>query len=147
MDNPKTKFKGSKMCPPCESNAYSILYLTFWIHVVCQIGKSPIIITVGTLNINKVVGKYMLDEFIQVDNAIASASPVVFCYWISRKNQVWNGPLQIKALIGGLQITNVDRHPSAAKLIVTLKTLVLHFLDLTFCWVTAWLGIIMSYET
>ena len=55
---------------------------------MCQIGKSPIIITVGTLNINKVVGKYMLDEIIQVDNAIASASPVVFCYWISRKNQV-----------------------------------------------------------
>ena len=45
---------------------------------MCQIGKSPILITVGTLNINKVVGKYMLDEFIQVDNAIASASPVVF---------------------------------------------------------------------
>ena len=91
------------MCPPYESNAISVLYLTFWIHVVCQIGKSPIITTVGTLNINKVVGKYMLDEFIQVDNAIASASPVVFfCYWISRKLQVWNGPLQIKALIGGL---------------------------------------------
>ena len=65
---------------------------------MCQIGKSPIIINVGTLNINKVVGKYMLDEIIQVDNAIASASPVVFLLLDFQKTPSLKWPVTNKGI-------------------------------------------------